>query len=356
MKPEEHFRQKLLNHLIDNLGYDVENIGVEFPMTHHSKGESGRADIVVFDKPMEKRDAKPLIVIECKNPKNYRQVINEYAIEQQVNRYNSVLKPTFQIITNDREVLGKDLRNEEGFDYIPSIVEIIKDNIKYQKSEPHRWNRCPVHLRDVKEVQTDFVELGYISRITDGSIVPNIIQLIDLFYDTTTSFENITLSDKLTLTEDLGLRLSNFGYSGSSGLIGDYRCLIVEQSDGNSRTIGYSIYPQGSRGTYLSISVDNRKGLALELQLDRFIVSNGKTEYKIVHNGVMALGHKGSTPSATVRQYVERKEPFLLESEKVLLGTLKLNKHLKFQQKDVQDFILRTATYAILRDELRKEL
>jgi len=30
IKPEERFRQRLLNYLIDTLGYDEENIGVEF--------------------------------------------------------------------------------------------------------------------------------------------------------------------------------------------------------------------------------------------------------------------------------------------------------------------------------------
>jgi hypothetical protein len=163
------------------------------------------------------------------------------------------------------------------------------------------------------------------------------------------------LSVKFFLKEDLGLKVSSFGYAGSGGLIGEYRRLLIEYSKGNSKIIGYSIYRQGLRGTYLSISVDNRKGLALELQLDKFIVPNGQTEYTIIHNGVMAIGHKGSLKASVVFEYVEKKAPFLLVNGKVLLGTFRLNKHLRFQQKEVQDFILRTATYAILRDELRKE-
>jgi hypothetical protein len=125
---EERFRQRLLNYLIDDLGYDEENINVEEPMTHHKKGESGRADIVVFDKPHSEKGAKPLMVIECKDPDNVNHAIEEYSIEQQVLKYTSILNPTFQFITNDYFTLGKDLRNENLIeDYIPSLEQIIKN-------------------------------------------------------------------------------------------------------------------------------------------------------------------------------------------------------------------------------------
>jgi len=356
IKPEERFRQRLINHLIEKLRYDEENIGVEVPMTHHKKGESGRADIVVFDKPYKEDGAKPLIVIECKDPENDRQEISEYGIEQQVKKYTSVLKPVFQFITNDKETLGKDLRNDKLINYIPFLEEIVKKKIKYKKSKPYKWTRHPFPTSKNKKVRQQY-EDKFICWHTQKEIVPNIIQMMDLLYNTASSFKPTTLSNQLKLKKDLGLRHSNYGYFGSKGLIGDYRCLVIEQPDGNSRTIGYSIYPQESyNGTYLMISVDDRKGHALELKLDKFIKVTAEPTYKIIHNLVMAVGHKGSAPSDLVYQEVKKMAPFLLDDGKVLLGTFDLTKNLKFQQKEVKDFILRTATYAFLRDDLRKKL
>jgi hypothetical protein len=353
IKPEERFRQRLLNYLIDNLGYDEENIGVEVPMTHHKKGESGRADIVVFDKPYKNEGAKPLIVIECKNPENKKQVITDYGIEPQIHKYSTVLNQVFQIITNDRQVIGIDLRNQKILDHIPSLKEITKDKIRYIKPEPYHWDRYSYHCRLQKKNHKKNVDLGFIAGITESVKIPPILQLMDLIYDTDSSFNQIVLSEDYVLKEDLGLRLSNFGYAGSGGLIGNYRCLRLQQPDGNSRIIGYSIYPQGSWGTYLMISVDDRKGHALELQLDKFIRPTGKTTYQIFHTGVMTVGHKGRLKNEVVLKYVEKKAPFLLNEGKALLGTFDITKDLKFQQKEVKDFILRTATYAILRDKVR---
>ena len=299
---------------------------------------------------------RDLFIIECKDPENEKQIISEYAIEKQIERYATILKPIFTIITNDRYIIGKDLRNNSDFNYIPSLEDIINNKIKYEKAKPFIWKRCPIFIRDSKEVYEALIEIGYLSKVTKESILPNIIQLMDLFLDTKSSFKSTILSDKFILKEDLKLRLSNFGYAGSSGLIGDYRCLLLEDKNGNCRILGYSIYRQGSRGTYLSISVDNRKGLALELQLDKFLTTIGTSEYQIIHNGAMAVGHKGSIKPSVVLEYVKKNAPFLIENGKVLLGTFKLNKHLKFQHKEVQDFILRTATYAILREELRGKL
>ena len=355
IKPEERFRQRLLNHLIDDLGYDEENIAVEVPMTHHKKGESGRADIVIFDKPNTEKDRKPIIVIECKNPENEKQVISEYGIEQQVKKYTLVLKPVIQIITNDRQTLGKDLRNDKNFEnYIPSLKEITKGKIKYIKPKPYHWDRHSYIDRFQKKIQKKNVELWYIAGVTKPDTIPYILQLMDLIYDTASSFNQIALPNGWVLKKDLKLRRSNLGYAGSGGLIGDYRCLQMMQSDKNNRIVGYSIYPQGSWGTYLMVSVDDRKGHALELQLDKFIKQTGETTYQIIHSGVMTAGHKGRLPNSTVLNKVAKEAPLLLDDGKVLLGTFDLKKDLKFQQKEVKDFILRTATYAILRDELRK--
>jgi len=353
---EELFRQRLLNALIDMKGFEEENIGVEVPLAHFKHGAKDRADIVVFDKPKYHADAQALILIECKDPENDKINIREYWIEKQVERYAAILQPIFHFATKEYDTYGKDRRTNKEIDYIPSLLDIKKNKIKYIKPKPMEWVRCSYEEKQDKDVHQDFINAKFISIITKEDRIPYLIQLMDLFYDLESSFSHIKLSDQLILTDDIGFRLGNFGYAGSGGLMGFYRCLVLGQSDGNSRVLGYSIYPQGTWGTYLMVSVDDRKGHALELRLDKAIEPTGETTYKITHTGAMTVGNRGRITNKEVIDYVGDRAPFLITDGIVLLGRLDLKNDLKFRQKDVQDFILRTATYAILRDELRQKL
>ncbi len=65
LKPEERTRQLWLTRLIDQYGYPVERIKVEYPITF-GRDSSKRADIVVFD---ADRPTVPYIIIEVKQEK-----------------------------------------------------------------------------------------------------------------------------------------------------------------------------------------------------------------------------------------------------------------------------------------------
>ena len=65
LRPEERTRQLWLSRLIDQYGYPVSRIAVEYPITF-GRDSSKRADIVVFD---ADRPTVPYIIIEVKQPK-----------------------------------------------------------------------------------------------------------------------------------------------------------------------------------------------------------------------------------------------------------------------------------------------
>ena len=65
LKPEERTRQLWLSRLIDQYGYPVSRLEVEYPITF-GRDTSKRADIVVFD---ADRPTVPYIIIEVKQPK-----------------------------------------------------------------------------------------------------------------------------------------------------------------------------------------------------------------------------------------------------------------------------------------------
>ena len=65
LKPEERTRQLWLACLIDQYGYPLSRLAVEYPITF-GRDTSNRADIVVFD---ADRPTVPYIIIEVKRPK-----------------------------------------------------------------------------------------------------------------------------------------------------------------------------------------------------------------------------------------------------------------------------------------------
>jgi len=195
-KPEEIFRQRLLNHLIDDLGYPKENIRVEEAMSHFKKRARGRADIIIFDAPCKSKNSNPLIVIECKDPENQYLDIRQHDIIKQVERYAKVLKPTFQIVTNEHQVYGKNVKTGKEFNYIPSLKSLIKDKIKYQKPKPYKWERLSNKKWSSNRLNSQLVKNNYLYPDTDIKFIQHISRFLDLFLDTHSSFEKTTLSDK----------------------------------------------------------------------------------------------------------------------------------------------------------------
>ena len=117
LTPEEHVRQWFIGVLAQNL---------HVPM-HLMMSETGfrlgdkqfRADILVYD-----RNAKPLMVVECKRP----EVELTTAVLDQAVRYNMVLNVRYIVITNGNNTFICS-RNESGYSFIQSLPkynEMIK--------------------------------------------------------------------------------------------------------------------------------------------------------------------------------------------------------------------------------------
>ena len=116
LTPEERVRQWCI---------DVMSRQKEIPL-HMMMSEVGfklgdkqfRADILVYD-----RQAKPLVVVECKRPDVE---LTQDVLDQAI-RYNMVLNVPFMLITNGkRTCICK--RNENGYgfiDYVPKYNEML---------------------------------------------------------------------------------------------------------------------------------------------------------------------------------------------------------------------------------------
>ena len=258
------------------------------------------------------------------------------------------------MLTNGNEFSIYESETKKQIERLPTFSEAKNYlDLKFLNEEKYIWNRSPYKQRFDYKKQLSFINRNYISKSTKEELLPYIIQLMDLFYDDQTIFKPQQLN-KYDLVRDCGLRVANYGYAFSAGLIGNYRFFLLRQKDGNHRVISYSIYHQNDWGTYLMIAVDDRQGHAIELCLDKYIKTSDTNLYDIWHNGSLTAGKKGRLKNSEVIEYLKINAPFLIKDNRIILGTLDLSKDLDFDQVEVKDFILRTSIYAILREQIRE--
>lgn len=352
-KPEENLRQQIVTYLAETLGYPTSYIDVEVPMSYFSQRKKGRADIIVYDRQFTDPDRKPFIIIECKAPDNNK-ILDDYRYHKQVNDYDKLVNAKIIMLTNGYEFFIKEKDSGKQLKRLPSFAEVKKSKAyKFIETKEYSWKRTSFKNRFDTKLHSSFIKDNFISQSTDKVVLPYIIHLMDLFYDDKTILPAQRLGS-FEIVKDCGLRPANYGYAFGAGLIGNYRFFLLKQKDGNHRIVSYSIYHQNDWGTYLMIAVDDRQGHSLELRLDRYIKTSDTVLYDIWHNGSLTVGKKGRLKNLEVVEYLKDNAPFLVKGSNVALGTLDLSKDLSFEQSEVKEFILRTATYAILREEIRQ--
>lgn len=113
LEPEEWVRQHWIHYLTHDLKYPLGLTSIEFSL--NLNGQLLRADIVCFD-----RHAKPLIMVECKQP----EIQLKKETLDQILRYHLVLKTPILIISNGLEHKGFAF-GEEKFTPIQSIPRYV---------------------------------------------------------------------------------------------------------------------------------------------------------------------------------------------------------------------------------------
>lgn len=130
--PEEHVRQGVLRHMLDEKGFPAALVAVEKSlrqMPHISAREivgmpDRRADVVCFAKGIHPDcDLYPLLIVECKAVKLSDRVVN------QVSGYNHFVRACFIAIVNATEIRTGWYDRQKGsyafVNYMPSYEELI---------------------------------------------------------------------------------------------------------------------------------------------------------------------------------------------------------------------------------------
>lgn len=139
--PEEQIRQRLIFHMVQNLGFPLNSLVLEKglrQMPHLAlcgiKIPSRRADLLCFAKDIHpEHSLYPLLLVECKAVKLNRKVINQIA------GYNHFLKAYFICVVNEKEIrtgwYDANLQSYTFVNQLPSYAELIK-NVQKPWSPP----------------------------------------------------------------------------------------------------------------------------------------------------------------------------------------------------------------------------
>lgn len=116
LTPEEYVRQMFLRYMTNQLNYPIGLTAVEHEVVINTLKQ--RADIVVYD-----REAKPLIIVECKAP----HIEITQTVFNQALRYNTRLGVRYIVLTNGLNHYCAEISREGG-----------KTKAKFMKEIP-RW-------------------------------------------------------------------------------------------------------------------------------------------------------------------------------------------------------------------------
>lgn len=344
--PEEMVRQKFVQYLMIEKNVPKNMIEVEVPMSYFFPKAKGRADIIVY---AIKNDSRvPILIVECKS--HNTPLIDD--VFDQVYDYEEVLYANTVAVTNGTD-LFVETWHEESDCYIPiknlpDYEELVNaNNFKYISNEPFVYKKRRFIEFNKKEV-LDFYN-GHFLGITDERLYSFIINLNELFWDDTVSIPYKELYG-VKYIEDIGVRYTKFGNVAGYDWTGEYRSIIVEDKNGSHQIVSLAIL-----GGYLIVAIDNERYShnSLQLFIQDFVKVNVHS-VEVAHNGRLTLGKSGRVKFADVVDFIEEKEPNLLNNDrKIELGKLDNSGQFDWNQEDVKEFIGRLVKYALIRDEFR---
>jgi hypothetical protein len=166
----------------------------------------------------------------------------------------------------------------------------------------------------------------------------------------------------IRIVEDWGPTIQYFSNPSGGAFPGEYRTFIVRRlNKRDAALVHFSIFPTFSRGepdtsrTYFVVAVsdEKRSHTSVELQMEKYW-SLDRNRITVTHDGRMAAGQGGSVPRKAVLDYVEHRDPSMVKNGNVYLGTLPTNR--QFQWSNTRDMLIRTASYALLRDDIRTKM
>jgi hypothetical protein len=353
--PEEKIRQKLLIRLTDKWKISKNLIRVEENMSHHKKGVRDRADIVV----LHPKSNKPFILYEIKK--------EDWGITddtlQQAKKYNEHLNCKFICITNIIAEIWYSTDNGKinRIETPNSFDSLLKSKIKY--SQDYEFIRQTLKECDEEDYFKAYNFLGVIGDDTPKKFHPFLVNLHGFLSDNIKYVTKPIKSKDFVIIED-GIRSSSYGNAGGGAFDGFFRYFILQFPNGDNNIVSLSLFgiakavndPQwGNRnahtGLFVAIDDFERKHMSLELNIDKFLISNNNS-WQLIHNGKLTVGKLGAAKKAQVIDFCKKHIPDLVKGDNIFLG--ELPKKALFNWDNSSEVIINLIRYALVRDKYRQ--
>ena len=357
--PEETVRQKVISYLIDVLEVPPEVISVEAHLSHYGVKSKRRADIIIHGADGD-GILRPVAIVECKAPGI---ILGEKAADQ-ITDYCNSLGCDFAMMVNDCESFTyhyDETRDEyiqiEG---LPKYTELLEGKFsEFELGEfPDRISHDKISdflKENLDEYSPD------ISNLTEHSLACAAFNLLEGLLDPRHQLPKKDY-DMFTLIEDYGVRTLSYGNAAGGTFSGLYRSFIIEVNGSTEFvSIGFSTYTTSARPddvkTVLCVAIDNEKEShhSLQLVLDDN-VEYSRNKFRFFHHGRIAVSNKGSGRVDELREFVKARRPQLIYDKRFYLGTLTNDRNWDLDDAEVVNLIENLISYALIRDEYRKEV
>ena len=357
--PEETVRQKIISYLIDVLGVPAEMISVEAHLSHYGVRSKRRADIIVHGSDSE-GVLRPVAIVECKAPGI---ILGEKAADQ-ITDYCNSLGCDFAMMVNDCESFTyhyDEKRNEYiQIDGLPKYSELLEN--KFSEFIPGEFPDRIAHDKISTFLKANLDEYSPdISNLTEHSLACAAFNLLEGLLDPRHQLPKRDY-DLFSLIEDYGVRTLSYGNAAGGNFSGLYRSFIIDVNGSTEFvSIGLSTYATFARPddvkTVLNVAIDNEKEShhALQLVLDDNVEYSGN-KFTFLHHGKIAVSNKGSGKVDELREFVKARRPQLICGKQFCMGTLVNDRNWDLDDTEVVNLIENLISYALIRDEYRKEV
>ena len=372
---EELVRQKVIQYLISALLVPKDKIEIEVPLIRFIKDKTKRADIIVYESTVKK---KPLIVIECKALG--KPLTSD--VKNQVLEYNKTIHARYVAITNGRvfELYDSYQEPAASISLQTTFHELLQGLVVNEPSIELTWTRTNYNklkrvlqlerFRDTtSQTPTHPFFRYYLSCFSSDDTVRIAVRILDLVNDDTTKNQLVEFNSKLAkVITDKGIRFARFAAFGGHTFTEFYRHFIIEDQEGNHRTINFAVYSyekyneetkerliSSNKGTYFMVGIDseNTSTHSLEFKFDKYAKRSSEGVYSLTHDGAMTI--KTRRPNSYIKDYLKIHASHLIKDNKVFLGTIDIHEDLFFSNDQVKEFLGRIVDYVILRERLKKE-
>lgn len=361
--PEETVRQIIIQFIKKYMKVEEKFIQVEIQLKDYGIKTLKRADIIIEQ--IIDNVYYPLIVVECKS-KNVE--LTDNVLEQVIGYADDINSP-FVIITNGEfmDVLEYDeITNQYYYlEDIPTYKDLIINNTNRNSYKKEDFIRTTIgQLNNIKYIENKDKECRryMIGDDTDDKIKPFIVNLGECLLDTSKKFPK-GYYNGVDIVEDIGLRYVTYGNSGGGCFTGIYRTIMIEDKNKNIQMFSFSMLSyeknkeEGRKGdSVLIVAIDNfeKSHNSLQLRIDNKLKFIGEDFIKIIHNGRITVGNRGSAKVDGLKKLISMDCPEIMIDNEIVLGTLKSNQLYLIDSEDIMLLITNLIKYSLIRETYRK--